>query len=232
MLIINNRRRSVLGGIIASNFLFDYDADLGVTTDGSGVTAWADQRGNVGDLASSTAALSPDLITNGNPNADGDAIDFNGTSESMKVAAGFTWNQPETIYLVIKQTTYTLSDQFTDGNSNGSFNILNVNVSPDFTFNAGLSVGNNSDLAVNTWGIVCIVANGASSSVRVDNNAKVSGDASTTNAGGFTLGSKSNQTENFSNIVVARILGYDTVAHTDAQQDQNITSLNNIYSVF
>ena len=90
--------------IITTNRVFDYNADLGITVENTDrVISWADQDVNVGDLARATGSpRRPVLITNGNPAGDGDAIEFDGTDDGLVVVGGFTFNQPETIYLVMK----------------------------------------------------------------------------------------------------------------------------------
>lgn len=217
--------------IITVNRVFDFNADLGVTTDADGVTNWADQDANVGDLFAESAPKSPDLITNGNPNSDGDAIEFDGILERMKVTGGFTFVQPETIYLVLKWNTWTVNDTAIDGNVQNSMFYAQIGTTPTVKIFAGSFGADNSDLAVGTWGIVCCVFNDASSSIRVNNNTKTTGTIGTVDGSGLTLGSRQNNSS-FGDFRVARILGYDTAAHSDAEQDQNITALNNKYSVF
>lgn len=220
-----------LPSIITANRVFNFDADLGITTDGDGVTNWADQDANVGDLFAESALRSPDLITNGNPAGDGDAIEFSGSQERMIVVGGFTWLDPATVYLVMKQITWVINRTFFDGGTTDSMLCRQSDVTPKIRLFSGTLAPTNDNMPVDTWVILCAIFNGASSSLRINNTAKIVGDPQTADPGGFNVGSNLAAVAE-SNIRVARILGYDTAAHTDAEQDQNITALNNIYSVF
>lgn len=223
---------SAAPAIITTNRVFDFDADLGVTTDGDGVTNWADQDSNVGDLFAESATRSPALITNGNPGGNGDAIEFDGNANRAKVTGGFTFNQPETIYLVLRANAWAVNDTFVDGNILIAMQFLQSPTTPTVRIRSVTSlVADNSDLSLNTWGIYCLIFNGANSSIRLNNNTKTTGNPGSVNAEGLTVGSAQNNTS-FANFRVARILGYDTAAHSDAEQDQNIDALNDIYSVF
>lgn len=217
--------------IITVNRVFDFDADLGITTDADGVTNWADQDSNVGDLFAESADRSPTLITNGNPAGDGDAVDFNGIGERMKVTGGFTFVQPETIYLVMKWNTWLSLDNCIDGNVDISMLFSQIGTTPEVKIFSGLFDASNTDLSLGTWGIYALVFSGASSSIRVNDNAKTTGSIGTASASGLTLGSRQVNTNN-GDFTIARLLGYDTSAHSDAEQDQNITALNAIYNVF
>ena len=224
---------SAAGGIITANSVFDFDADLGVTVENTDrVINWADQLVNVGDLLRGTgSSRRPVLITNGNPASDGNAIEFDGTDDGLVVVGGFTWNQPETLYLVMKQITWVSARSILAGFTSNTMVFAQKTSTPNLRIYAGTELGLNGDLAVDTWGIVCLVYNGVNSSIRINNNTKLAGDAGTANASGLMLGLNAVSVA-ASNIRVARILGYDTAAHSDAEQDQNIDALNAIYSVF
>lgn len=216
--------------IITDNQLFDFDADLGTTVaDTDQLTAWEDQLVNVGDLITA-APRRPSLVANGNPAGDGNSILFDGVNDRMFVSGGFTWVQPATLYLVMKRITHTAADIIFDGE--GSITALQeVNPTPNIQLNAGSAAAVNTGLILDTYSILCTVVNGASSSIRVNNNTKTTGDPGSADPGGLRLGSAFNN-NNPSNIEVVRLLGYDTAAHDDSEQDQNISALNNIYSVF
>lgn len=218
--------------IITANGVFDFDADLGVTTNAEGVTAWVDQLVNVGDLISEGTSLrAPELLVNGNPSSDGDAIDFDGVGNRLVVSGGFTWNDPATIYLVMKANAFGVNDSFIDGVSAATFLIFQTGTTPNMALFSGATAANNTDLALSTWGIICAVFDGASSSLRINNNTKTTGDPQAANPGGLNVGAR-NGAGDASDMTVARVLGYDTTAHSDAEQDQNIAALNDIYSVF
>lgn len=218
--------------LITANQKFDYDADLNITLeDTDRVTKWDNQNGIAGDLTAGTGTnRRPTLITNGNPAGDGDSIQFDGINNNL-ISGAFTWVQPCTVYIVVKEVTWTSADDWFDGFAVISMMVQQQVTTPDIGIFAGNIAAINGDLAIGDWGIACAVYDGASSSLRINNNTKTTGNPGTADPGGLTLGSRGNG-QNESNIEVVRFLGYDTSAHSDAEQDQNITALNNIYSVF
>jgi len=219
-------------GIITANQVFDFDADAGTTTDANGLTNWTDQSLNaVGDLFAESAATSPDLIANGNPIGNGNAIDFNGTMNRMRLTGGFTFAQPETIYLVARWDSWTINDTMIDGEVVNALALIQHDATPKMRLFAGSFAADNTDLAVGNWGIISVVFNGANSSIRVNNNTETTGNPGSINANGLTLGSRRNGSS-YGAFRICRLIGYDTTAHTDAEQDQNITALNSIYNVF
>jgi hypothetical protein len=218
--------------IILTNQAFDFDADLGITTDASGVTNWTDQSAAAqGDLFAESAARSPALLTNGNPNGDGDAVDFDGAGNRMVVTGGFTLPQPVTVYLVIIWNTWANNDTAIDGNTVNTMVYAQITSTPTTKLFSGTFDADNSDLAIGTWGIVCCVFDNKASSIRVNNNTKTTGTIGTGTPGGITVGARANASS-FGDFTVARIIGYDTTAHTNAEQDQMIEFLNDTYTVF
>jgi hypothetical protein len=218
-------------GIILPDMKFDFDADLGVTTNASGVTNWSDQSANaVDDLFAESASRSPALLTNGNPSGTGDAIDFDGVANRMRVTAGFTFVQPETVYIVLRWNTWGNNKTAFDGITHNGMFYANIGSTPDNKIFAGTFSNANGDLAVGTWGIVCCVFNNASSSIRVNDNTKTTGTIGTANADGLTVGARGLTTAQ-GDFTTCRIIGYGA-AHSDADQSTNITALNNIYNVF
>ena len=219
--------------IITANQKFDFDADLGLTIENTDrLQAWADQTSTVSNLEITPGdARRPVVITNGNPNGDGNSILFDGITHYLRVSSGFTFDQPETIYFVFKQVTYTFGDGIFDGNGSGTMGLIQAGTTPKLFLKSPTLAAENSDAGLGTWVIGCAIFNGASSSLRFNNNAKTTGNAGATNSGGLFLGRDfgGNKKANFE---ISRLLGYDTAAHSDAEQDQNITALNIIYSVF
>ncbi len=104
----------------------------------------------------------------------------------MKCAA-FALSQPETIYLLLQQITWISSDFVCDGNTNSTGAIQQVGLTPALSITAGAQVANNNGLALNAFGILTVVFNGASSLLQVNNTLQTTGDAGAGNMGGFTL---------------------------------------------
>lgn len=182
---------------------------VGITTD-TGVSQWDDQSGNGNHLKQATGANQPALQGNG-------SILFDGLTHFLKADA-FTLVQPETIYLLGKQVTWTNTDRIFDGNVINTGLIIQTGTTPNLAAYAGSFSGQSSDLVLDTYGIIAVVFNGASSVFQIDDNTPITGDFGAANMGGFTLGANGSSLQ-FGNIQVKEVLIYseDHDAVTRAQ---------------
>jgi hypothetical protein len=185
---------------------FDYEEN--VTKDGSNyVSIWGDKSGNNNDLEQLTGANQPIYSASG--------ILFDGVSDNMKTDP-FTLNQPEFIYIVLKQVSYTGFDCLFDGNSN----LTGALVQPALNalrIQAGASLGNVA-FTVGDWGIVRVVFNGASSKIQVNEDAALEGNPGANNMGGFTIGSRGGLIRH-GNVEVKEIIIRKIVDATGDEQD-------------
>jgi hypothetical protein len=180
---------------------------VGITVTGQGVSQWDDQSGNARHLKQGTDGARPTL------NADGSIL-FNGSDEFLKCDA-FTLNQPETVYILFKQVTWTGGDYVYDGNGSNGMAVYQTTATPNLYQFAGGAVNANAitTLAVDTYGVLASVFNGASSLNQLNNDSPVSGeDVGANNAGGFTLGSNGAGNGGWSNIQVKEAILY-SAAH-------------------
>ncbi len=115
-------------------------------------------------------------------------------SVAKMATAGFTLNQPETVYLVASTNVWIRDTYLVDGVGADNLmaivldNIAGTGVSPNITQHAGSFGG--QDLTHNTlkaFHIITAVFNGASSSIQIDNNAAGTGNAGASNAGGIYI---------------------------------------------
>lgn len=157
--------------------------------------------------------------------SNGNTILFDGIDNFLR-AAGFTLNQPTTVYLLAKQVTHVANDTLVDGNTAGSGAIIQAAASPDIKVTAGTDLGDDSNLILDTYGVIVAVFNGASSVLRVDNNAPINGAAGALNMSGLTLGAAGSSLL-FSNIHVSELLVY-ALAHDTATQDDIVDYLQNM----
>lgn len=192
-----------------------YKFNTGITVTGSGVSQWSDQSGNNNHLLQATDAARPPLQGDG-------TILFGGAGQFLRANA-FTLVQPETVYMAFQQVTWTANNFLFDGNSISTGALTQRTATPQLNITAGTLTAPNTNLPVATYGVACAVFNGASSSLRINNTAKVTGNASIGQMGGFTLGA-SGASGQFGNIRVKEVAIYP-VAHTDAQQDSVIAYL-------
>ena len=205
-----------------ANLVAWYRLGVGLTNDGAGlISKWADQSGAGNDLNATTTKR---------PTLQGDnSLLFNGTGNVM-ASSNFTLNQPYSVFILFKQVTWTYQDYILDGNSgdNGALVQYPTASSPSLIMYAGgaLTVAT-TDLALNTYGAVGLVFNGASSKMQVDSHAQVTGSPGTANAGGITLGSYGNKSTQFANMQVKEMCVY-TGAKSDADIQSIIDYLNTL----
>lgn len=122
---------------------------------------------------------------------------FDGTADYLK-SAPFSLSQPESVYFVGSQVSWTLNDYFYDGNGNSVMGLTQTTGTPQINTYAGTFVGTTSP-AIGSRFVDTAVFNGASSSHRLNKDAAVTGSSGAQNATGFTLGS-TGVGSNFGNI--------------------------------
>lgn len=206
-----------------SNLAAWYRWRQGVSTDGFGVTQWADQSGNARHLNQATD-ISKAAIDDDN------TIVFDGSNDYLK-ASPFTLNQAFTVYMLLNQTTWSSNDYIWDGDAGGSTLLRQRSggASPQLSIFAGNDVGNDANLPLTTWGVVSVVMNGASSFLGVNLNAGATLNPGAQNAGGLTLGCRGDATL-FSNIK-ARELVVFSAAHDAATRKKVIEYLAHLGGV-
>lgn len=112
---------------------------------------------------------------------------FDGSNDYLKTAA-FALSQPETVYVVQNQVSWTSGDVFFDGNAANSGAILQTTSSPRISINAGSTVAENTGYALKTSAVLRSVFNGASSALGVNRVAATTGNAGAANLTGITVG--------------------------------------------
>ncbi len=213
---------------VTANLAAWFNADKGITI-ATGVSAWADQSGNSRTLSQGTAGNQPSYSATGGPNSIG-ALTLDGVDDRM-ATAGFTLNQPVTHYFLTKQISWLAGHRIFDGNTANSNLLMQTDggggssaVSPNILAFAGTRSSSITTLSIGSWGVVTVVFNGASSEIRLNFAASLTGDFGATNAGGLNLGSVSGSGDAPANVSVAEWLVY-SAAHNTATQDQIIRYL-------
>lgn len=194
--------------------------NTGIVDAAGAVSQWTDQSGKGRHLLQATGASQPAKQTDG-------SILFDGTDDFMQCNA-FTLNQPMTVYLLARQVTWTSNDYFFDGNTGASVLLFQKNggASPTISIFAGTIVADNGNLAVGSYGAICAIFNGASSSLQVNNTAETTGNAGAQNAGGFTLSANAAGSSS-GNIQCKEVIIYST-AHSATQRSQLIGYLSQV----
>lgn len=186
----------------------------GITVTGSGVSQWDDASGNGNHLKQATDTNKP------SKEADGSIL-FDGVDNFLKADA-FTLNQPETIYILGKQITWTALDAWADGDGTSTGRIYQAGTTPQVKLLAGALLGTISP-PLDTYGIITSIFNGASSVLQFNNDIPFTGDAGAENMGGFTL-AKLGGAGVYGNIQVKECIIYN-VAHDAATRAKVINYL-------
>lgn len=194
----------------------------GITSSGGLVSQWDDISGNGRHLKQATETNRPTLEADG-------SITFDGADNYLKCDA-FTLNQPETIYLLFKQVTWTNAEYIFDGNATATGRVLQSPTTPSLLPTAPTSMTANANLEVDTYGVLAVVFNSTSSVHQINNTTPVTGDAGTNNMGGFTLGARGAGDAGYGNIQVMEGMILNT-AHGDKSRETFISYLAAVGSV-
>jgi len=190
----------------------------GITITGSGVSQWDDVSGNGNHLKQGTDTNRP------SKEADGSIL-FDGVDNFLKADA-FTFIQPEAIYLLAKQVTWVANRYLFDGNTSFTGSIWQNGTSPELKAYAGTNSAVNAGLPVDTYGVMCVVFDGASSLFQIDNNSPITGDFGASNLSGFTLGSRGDGANN-STLQIKELIAFNEAPDT-AAIEKVIAYLSNV----
>ena len=150
-----------------------------ITKDGSDfVSQWDDISGEDNHLLQAVGADQPLWQSTG--------VLFDGIDHFMKCSA-FTFEQPEQIYIVLKQITWASNKFLHDGNTLNSGILRQLTSTPNLGAYAGSVSSLNGNLAVGSFGIVRLLFNGASSELIVNVTTPITGDFGSGDMSGFTL---------------------------------------------
>lgn len=214
------------GGIITANRVEDWDATSGITI-ATGVSHWVGTLAGY-DLVQATTANQPSFTGAGATSQ----LNFDGSNDFIKVNS-FPLTQPYTVYMVMGYVTWTSLDYIVSGSiSDDRGAILQYSSTPSFTlYDGGGTLALNGNLALNTLNVEAMVFNNTNSSTKVNTTTTVSF-AAGAGVGGmsFLILGSNNLNTGACNMFIRRLIYYN-VAHTAAEQTQNISALKTIYSI-
>jgi hypothetical protein len=184
----------------------------GTATHGDPVKRWV-SRNNLGtEIIQNTYSSRPTYQM-----ATGYGILFDGVDDILK--GSFLSNQPCTVYMMVKQVSWTNGDYLMDGSALNSGAIYQSGSSPKLFAAAQTSGLTNNLLATSNKGLITFVLSGAAGSVLVVNGSgAVTGDLGSGNLGGLTLGASA-ASGNFGNILVNEIIVFNS-GHTESGRAQ------------
>ncbi len=175
---------------------FDYIENI--TKDGSSlVSVWGDKSGEDNDLLQAVGSKQPLFGSTG--------ILFNGINSVMKCVA-FTLEQPEFFYVVLKQVTWIDNQYFWDGEASDSVFLRSHTATPKIQAYSGSLGTDNDNLAVNTYSILRVLYNGASSKLQVNETTPTAENLGIKDSDGFTLGAYATEIANEANIEVKEFI--------------------------
>lgn len=205
------------------NLVHQYDATALSGSDGDSISTWGDQEGE-DDLTQTTTDAQPTLKTGqigGNQ-----VLRFDGSDDLLDV----DWSdlsQPIIIFIVSELLTESVGHLFDSFSGDSiTFNISGNDGDYDFYAGSVLNVGT-PDLNAHLW---TFTADGASSSVRQDKSAVVSGDAGAHGLNGLTVGAQKDATTH-QNVDVGEILVY-TANLSDSSRNDVESYLDNKWGSF
>jgi hypothetical protein len=204
-----------------------YKADAGVTKDGSNIVSqWDDQSGNANHLNSvGGAPLWVSGLKNSLP-----GIRFDGTDDIISKTA-LAVSQPYHLFVVLNQVSWG-GDEIISGSAVATILPLQQNgSSPAMRAILGASsITVSPALSVGTFGIIGILANGASSKVKTNNNSDATGTLGTGALARLDIGGNATDAS-FANVEFCEILLYS--AEQSATNLVNVLAyLNGRYSIY
>ena len=188
-----------------------------------------DKSGLGNDVVQATEAKRPVYLTNqinGHP-----AWRFDGIDDILVSIDTFSWPKPCTVYIVLKQISWTNSDFIYDAKGiDAGMGLFQYDATPKLALHDAVPLFMTDILSVGTWGIVSSIHNGGSSSIRLNTNTPTLGAAGNNLPGGFTLGRIGLSDVLYSNIDVVEILGYRAVS--DPDDALVMTYFNTRYAIY
>lgn len=145
-------------------------------------------------------------------------LTLDGSNDFVK-SASFPFVQPETVQGVFSQITNTNTDGIFDGFAeNGG--LLQQTGTTGINVFAGSGFGS-TNLSLSTQAVISVAINGASSGLRLNRAAAVTGSSGSNTMGGYTLGARGNSS-GFSNITAGEIIGRSSLAATSTYEQDRV----------
>lgn len=197
--LTNNNAVTFTAGIASGSAIFTGDA----------ITTWQDQSGLGNHLTQAVGTKRPTLqkaVVNGR-----DVVRFDGVDDFLAVA-GVVRNQPRHTFLVLKLLADgSPSARIADGQAAGNRIMLyQLNAGGSVTMFSGAN-GPSVTTGTASFAIVASGFSGAASQERLNNGSLVTGDPSTNNATGLTIGCQAGGAGNFTNMDVEEWIEYDSL---------------------
>ncbi len=210
-----------------------FESDFGITKDGSDyVSQWDDKTSNGNDLSMATGSYQPlwiDSEINGEP-----GISFDGTDDELATAT-FTSFSPATVYLVVKQDSWTDQDAIFDGATQNQQLIYQTPSSSKFRLYASGAGPISGDLGTSSYEIIVARFDSSSNAlVQINDGTPVTGNVPSPAMTGIVLGNKGtggSQTAYAGDVRFAAVLVYSE-AHDSSEISDTLDYLNGKYATY
>jgi hypothetical protein len=187
------------------------------------VPTWTDQSGSG---RNATSATNQPTFKTSQVNGLA-AIEGDGTNDIIQTAL-FTLNQPYTVFIVVKQITWTNTERIFDGST---VFIRQNSATPNIQLTGSGAGIQSTALSVGAWGLVAGVVNGASSTLAINGGADITGDVGVATAlSRITLFNRADGSGP-SNVSIAECLVYNS-ALSSGNQASVKTYLNGLYALY
>jgi hypothetical protein len=140
----------------------------------------------------------------GTPHWSSNGVLFDGVGDYLQ--RGFALLRPYTMYIVLRQPTWTLHKYILDGYSTYCSLRQETPGTPNILWN--VIAGTQLSLAINTWGIIRVKnnSNAATSTIQLNNIGEITFNSTTAQPNGLTLGCRYQLTTYFGNIEYREII--------------------------
>jgi hypothetical protein len=197
-----------------------YISDADNVTIVTGVSQWNDMSGHSRNLLQATGADQPTFNSS-------TGIAFDGTSDYLETAAFTAISPPLTLYLVFLMPAYQQWSTLFSYNGSPVVRIVETWESGRLEFSDGTYDLQLTSVPINTWGVITIIVNGASSSIQLNDHTPVTGTMSTAALNGFAAGTYSSD---FAYVTFKEII-VRSVAETSDNKTSVIDYLMTTYSI-
>jgi hypothetical protein len=158
---------------------------------------------------------------------------FNGTTDMLVSADAFAWAMPATVYIVLRQISWTNSDFIYDSAvDDAGMGLFQYDVTPKLSVHNGAPLVASDTLSVGSWGIVTSIHNGASSSIRLNAGIPTAGTSGSNSPSGFTLGRIGSSDVLYGNFDVAEIIGVAGSSVSVEDDALTLAYLNGRYAIY
>ncbi len=143
-----------------------YKAGRGVTIV-TGVSNWADQSLNARDLVQATTNKQPAFSATAGPNSTA-AITGDGSNDNLKVTGGFTFAQPEQLFIVVKWNgVFASAEDPFDGNAGNSMRMRRNNTT-QVVITSSNDLANSGFSTLTSWHYYTTLFSGVNSYIKQD----------------------------------------------------------------